>query len=291
MRHFDEGAKWVRWFSANNPVHGRNPCDCLSISFVFHGKLSPRDANLSLERVISEENFNWMRRLERHWSVDFPEFRRYLAGITVETFPPNLFKPLDGFDWINRAILVEPEIEHRLRSALPLSRTQLSDFDFETVVALKVYQDDFMRNTPMKIFLSHKGADKPLVRDFYTTLKALGFDPWLDENAMPAGTKLERGIKQGFKDSCAAVFFITSKFKDQGYLATEVDYAIQEEREKENRFKIISICFEGKKGVRGEVPELLRSHVWKSPKTKLEALRMIIQALPIELGPPLWKIR
>jgi TIR domain len=70
---------------------------------------------------------------------------------------------------------------------------------------------------PMKIFLSHKGFDKPLVREFKSTLALLGFDPWLDEDAMPAGTNLERGILKGFTDSCAVVFFVTPEFKDESF--------------------------------------------------------------------------
>jgi hypothetical protein len=72
--------------------------------------------------------------------------------------------------------------------------------------------------------LSHKGADKPRVRRFAIVLKELGFDAWLDEDAMTAGTELHRGILQGFKDSCAAVFFITPNFKDESYLRSEVNY-------------------------------------------------------------------
>ncbi|MGT2429380.1 TIR domain-containing protein [Cupriavidus basilensis] len=49
----------------------------------------------------------------------------------------------------------------------------------------------------MKIFLSHKSADKPLVRQFKQTLDELGFDPWLDEDAMNAGAELERAPAQG----------------------------------------------------------------------------------------------
>jgi hypothetical protein len=63
---------------------------------------------------------------------------------------------------------------------------------------------------PMKIFLSHKGADKPRIRNYHDTLKLLGFDPWLDEDAMTAGTNLQRGILQGMADSCAAVFLRVS---------------------------------------------------------------------------------
>lgn len=137
----------------------------------------------------------------------------------------------------------------------------------------------------MKIFLSHKGADKPLIREFKQTLHALGFDPWLDEDAMHAGTELERGILKGFKDSCAAVFLITPHFKDEGYIASEINYAIAEKRTKGERFAIITIVL----GTGGVVPDLLRTYVWKEPKGELEALREILRALPVRAGAIYWK--
>ena len=60
---------------------------------------------------------------------------------------------------------------------------------------------------------------------------------------MDAGSELERAILQGFKDSCAAVFFVTPSFQDEAYLATEVNYAIQEKREKGDRFSIVTLVF------------------------------------------------
>jgi hypothetical protein len=47
---------------------------------------------------------------------------------------------------------------------------------------------------PMKIFLSHKGVDKPYVREVKSALALLGFDPWLDEDAMTAGADLDRAL-------------------------------------------------------------------------------------------------
>src|SRR5262249_23753400 len=138
------------------------------------------------------------------------------------------------------------------------------------------------------IFLSHKGADKPLVRDYWQLLKNMGFDPWLDEDAMVAGTELERGILQGFEKSCAAVFFITPNFRDEGYLATEVDYAIEQKRKKGDRFQIIAIVFSEKKQ-KGNVPPLLKRFVWKEPSSYLEGLGEVLRALPIVLGPPEWR--
>lgn len=136
----------------------------------------------------------------------------------------------------------------------------------------------------MKIFLSHKGADKPMVRKYKQTLEVLGFDVWLDEDAMPAGTTLHKGILQGFKDSCAAIFFITPNYKDEGFLETEVNYAITEKMQKGDRFAVVTLVFSDDDGKTGEVPELLKTYVWKQPCDDLEAVQEIIKALPVKLG-------
>lgn len=139
--------------------------------------------------------------------------------------------------------------------------------------------------TPMRIFLSHKGVDKEMVRRFQRLLKELGFDPWLDDDAMPAGVQPDRAILQGFKDSCAAVFFVTPDFKDETWLATEVEYARAEKRAKASRFAIITLCLT-KDGAQGEVPELLKNYVYKKPAHELEAFLEIVRALPLKLGEP-----
>ncbi|MFM8834151.1 MAG: toll/interleukin-1 receptor domain-containing protein, partial [Cytophagales bacterium] len=56
--------------------------------------------------------------------------------------------------------------------------------------------------------------------------EAIGYEVWLDEKNLQAGDALERGIFNGFKESCAAVFFITDNFKDEKYLKAEIDYAM-----------------------------------------------------------------
>ena len=141
-----------------------------------------------------------------------------------------------------------------------------------------------MSNDAKKIFLSHKGSDKEKVVDFKYTLELLGYEPWLDDDAMPAGTSVERGILEGMKTSCAVVFFITSSFEDEGYLRAEVDHAVREKREKRDKFAIITLVLPDSGGDRVHVPELLQPYVWKTPKTDLEALREIIRALPVASG-------
>lgn len=140
-----------------------------------------------------------------------------------------------------------------------------------------------------RIFLSHKGVDKVQVNDFKQTLEAMGYSPWLDEDAMPAGTSLERGLLNGMQDSCAVVFFITPAFKDTGYLEAEVNYAIQEKRKKGDKFAIIALQFVDEAGNAGEIPELLKTYVWKRPKTPLEALREVLRALPVTAGAVDWR--
>ena len=136
-----------------------------------------------------------------------------------------------------------------------------------------------------KIFLSHKGSDKNTVIDFEKTLKLLGYSPWLDDDAIPAGATLDRAIYKGMQASCAVVFFLTPSFKDAGYLRTEIDYAIAEKRDKKGAFSIIGLRFSSKDKPLPPVPKLLQTYVWKEPTTQLEALREIIRALPDIAGP------
>ena len=137
----------------------------------------------------------------------------------------------------------------------------------------------------VRVFLSHKSVDKPLVYRYYDALTALGFDPWLDESEMPAGTNLERGLLQGFEESCAAVFFVTKSFTDEKYLATEVDYAILQKRRKDKKFAIITLLYADA----APVPGLLTPYVYKSVSNDLEGFCELVKALPIELGPVRWK--
>ena len=81
------------------------------------------------------------------------------------------------------------------------------------------------------------------------------------------------------------MFFITENFKDEKYLAAEVDYAIQQKREKGSKFAIITLRFEGSAGV----PDLLTPYVYTDVSNDLDAFRELIRALPIELGPVRWR--
>ncbi|AHN22798.1 toll/interleukin-1 receptor domain-containing protein [Lysinibacillus varians] len=178
----------------------------------------------------------------------------------------DLFK---NCEWMNGEYEVHPEFDQEIGSKVP-------------IVSFSLSKDVIELNSPKKIFLSHRGSNKEFVRRFYDVLKTMGFEPWLDDEDMPAGSNLDRSILKGLKDSCACVFFITPEFTDEQYLADEVDYAHIQRRKKQEKFSIITLQFENEDGVKGTIPELLERFVWKSPKNELEALNQILKALPIK---------
>ena len=141
---------------------------------------------------------------------------------------------------------------------------------------------------PKDIFLSHKSIDKGLVRETARTLSAIGFHPWLDEDKMKVGANLERAIRDGFTTSCAAVFFVTPHFVDDGYLATEIDYALAEKRSKGDRFAIITLLLRGTDGTFGTVPQMIRQYVWKEVEPT-EVTRIIVDSLPIRMERVVWR--
>jgi hypothetical protein len=156
--------------------------------------------------------------------------------------------------WINlfRTLIVRPfvhDLSYRIGEAADLATPEA-----RAVQAVPLSRIPSPKE--VKIFLSHKSVDKPLVYRYYDALKEVGYDPWLDKPNMAAGANLERELLRGFAESCAAVFFITENFKDEKYLATEIDYAIRQKRKKGHKFAIIILRYDNT----ASVPELLQRH-------------------------------
>lgn len=246
-------------------------CQGVRVQFNLSGRFHQREALRLVHERLKQSKVEWLERHGKVWHLNFNGLRAVLPSL------------LEGLDWVSGVAVIEPETE-----VVP---SDLSGrLEYRTMVRFGVYKEDYILERQQKIFLSHKGGDKPLVRRFFYALKTFGFDPWLDEDAMTAGTELERGILQGFKVSCAAVFFITPNYQDEGYLRTEINYAVAEKRTKNDRFAIITIVLRNEAGRKGTVPDLLRPFVWKEPATELEALNEIIRALPLEPGEPRWRV-
>ncbi len=245
-------------------------CEGVRVQFPLSGRIERRRALQIVQDRLQQNGIDLLQRRGQVWWLNLDHLREAIPDL------------LAGLEWATGTAVVEPEIEI-IPSGIGVPGERTS-------VRFNVYKEEYLLERQQKIFLSHKGADKPLVRRFFHTLKAFGFAPWLDEDAMAAGTELERGILQGFRDSCAAVFFITPNYKDEGYLRTEVNYAVAEKRSKDARFAIITMVLQDEAGHKGTVPELLRPFVWKEPATELEAMNEIVRALPLEPGEPRWKV-
>lgn len=134
-----------------------------------------------------------------------------------------------------------------------------------------------------RIFLSHKGINKDIVRQYWDTLFAVGLRPWMDESDISAGHVLVRALSEGMANSCAAVFFVTPEYVDKGYLRSEIDDAIAQQVARGDGFSIITLAIADEKGNRGKVPEPLAKYRWDEPNTHLEGIRCILKALPAHL--------
>jgi len=196
----------------------------------------------------------WLTYEKKVWMLNFEVLRQGFAKEKIEKH------------WRGK-MQVEPEVEE-----LKTSDTS------STLVHLFISQEDAKVQTRSKIFLSHKGEDKKMVRRFLRALEVIGYEVWLDENNLRAGDHLERGIRRGFEESSAAIFFITENFKDERYLKAEIDYAIEQKRLWEDEFRIITLAFR-KGSARVEIPPMLKNYVWKNPSTELDALIEIVKAL------------
>jgi hypothetical protein len=190
-------------------------------------------------------------------------------------------RKIDDFIMLFRTLLIRPfveELSHRLAEA-----ANLASPDARSLQAIPLNR--IPSANEIKIFLSHKSVDKPLVNRYYVALKEVGFAPWLDEPSMAAGANLERELLRGFEESSAAVFFITENFKDEMYLATEVEYAVMQKRKKGKKFAIITLIYSNA----GPVPNLLTPYIYKEVESDLIGFFELVRALPLELGPVRWK--
>ena len=237
----------------------------------------------------------WERASQREPETTFPSDSddelalRFRLLQSAHTEPNRIFRlgiahhqnKRDGWVEFFRTLVVRPfadELTHRIGDAANLATPEA-----RIMQAVPLARIPGERET--RVFLSHKSVDKPLVYRYYRALKTLGFDPWLDEVAMPAGANLEREVLRGFEESCAAVFFITESFRDEKYLAAEVDYAVMQKRMKDKKFAIVTLRYTNA----AAVPGLLTPYIYKDVSNDLEGFEELVKALPIELGPARWK--
>lgn len=257
----------ISWQLTNGPFEYRN-VDGVFIAFPFWSRVGTRRALEILQASLVRNKTAWLSRRGNDWYLDLNGLRE-LAG-------------WKGVEWMTGTIAVSPEVETRRRRVFDEEKE-------ETTVTFALSREEIRLAGDKRIFLSHKGVDKPFVRRIESILRLLGFDPWLDEDAMPAGVELERALLAGMKDSCAAVFFVTSNYVDENFLATEINYALSQKRERAERFSIITLAVPSSKRIAPTIPDILKTYVWKNTNDELDMLREIVAALPICVGDVRWR--
>ena len=130
-----------------------------------------------------------------------------------------------------------------------------------------------------QIFLCHTSEDKPQVRNVYQRLKALGFDPWLDEEEILPGQDWDYEIEKALETSdFVMVFLSTRSVNKMGYVQREFRHALYHSEEMpEGYIHTIPIKLD-----ECEVPRRFRRHQWANLNND-GAFERIIRALHLGL--------
>lgn len=259
----------IIWQVGKIPLYDEHEEEGLLVQFdaALHAKL--RSTLPYVRKILEKNEVYWLYEDGGRWTID-------LDGLFAA------FPDLKPHAWLKGKVRPLIEIDTVEHDHFGKKRT-------ESHLHFRVTHKEMLMSAPTKIFLSHKGIDKPIVREYFSVLRTLGFEPWLDEDALLAGNQLERALLQGMLESCAAVFFIKPSYRDENYLATEINYAMAEKRKKGEQFSIITLVLPGEDHAQTVIPDLLQQFVWKEPATHLKALEEIIRALPIAPQEVGWK--
>lgn len=130
-----------------------------------------------------------------------------------------------------------------------------------------------------RIFLSHKGVNKPLVERIDRALRMLNLKTWFDRDDLAAGDTLVRGVDNAFSTCSAAVFFISGDYVDAGVIQKEIDRAIHEAAMRKDSFRIIPLVLMQHGGNDAHVPGPLQTLVWKTVDD-VDIVPSVLRALP-----------
>lgn len=133
-----------------------------------------------------------------------------------------------------------------------------------------------------RIFLSHKGVNKPLVEKIDAALRQIGLKTWLDKYDLPVGEALVRNVDDAFASCRAAVFFITGDYVDAGVIRLEIDRARNDSITRSTPLKIIPLVLRQYGGTDANVPEPLRILKWETVDD-IDILPTIIRSIPSDL--------
>jgi hypothetical protein len=147
----------------------------------------------------------------------------------------------------------------------------------DLIVTWATRRRESMENS--RIFLSHKGVNKPFVEEIDKALRLLSLKTWFDRDDLNAGDTLVRGIDQAFTHCAAAVFFISREYVDAGIIGKEIDRAIHESATRGDGFRVIPLVLRQHGGSDQHVPAPFKTLVWKTVDD-VQVVPTILKALP-----------
>lgn len=85
----------------------------------------------------------------------------------------------------------------------------------------------------MKIFLSYAKEDGAIVKEFHDHLKALGFEPWLDQEQLLPGQRWEKEIDRALNSAHVVILFLSPRsVQKRSFVTREANQAVQNLRYK-----------------------------------------------------------
>jgi formylglycine-generating enzyme required for sulfatase activity len=87
-----------------------------------------------------------------------------------------------------------------------------------------------------RVFLSHAGPDKPVVRRIATELRAAGHETWLDEDDLLVGESIPAAVERGLGDADFVVLCLSKVAAERGWVEAERDATMMQQfRERKER--------------------------------------------------------
>lgn len=110
-----------------------------------------------------------------------------------------------------------------------------------------------------KIFLCHANEDKLQVREVYQRLKAEGFEPWLDEEALVPGQLWDQEIRRALRSSdFILIFFSQNSVAKRGVVQREMKLALEAwEESPEGQIHTIPVRLDN-----CQIPDQFRKFQW-----------------------------
>lgn len=116
-----------------------------------------------------------------------------------------------------------------------------------------------MSARPLRIFLCHSSLDKTFARELWRELRAVGFEPWLDEKELLPGQEWEPEIERAVRDSDCFLACLSSRSVDRAsYLHKEIRVALDvADRQPEGAIFVIPVKLD-----ECELPQRLTKWQW-----------------------------